>query len=557
MLTRLNIENFAIIDSQELELGPGLTVISGASGAGKSIIVDALGLALGARGEGSCAKNPEKRVDISLEVDLEARPEIADWLRERDLGDADGLCALRRLIDPKGRSRAYVNGAPVPLRDLQALGERLVAIHGQHDHYALLRADTPRRLLDSFADGDEAAQAVAQCARQWRELRERLQADGDDAARESRAQLLRFQVEELDGLAPTAERIDALERDQRRGAAAEEIRAARAQALALCDGDDSVENSLNEALSTLEAAAAKDADLEAARELLASAREALRESARELRRHEEDAEVSGGDLAEIEAQLGALYQMARKHKINLDALPARHLELRAELETLERGTQGREETHRELAAAHQRYRELAATLGAQRAAAGEAFAEEINRQLAQLDMGHCDFRVELRAREADEPHPHGAEQVDFAIRANPGQPYGSLKQIASGGELSRLSLALRVVGGHRQLPPCLVFDEVDTGIGSAAAERVGALLRELGEGCQTLCVTHMAPIACYAERHFVATKTLEATSVSSRLRPLASKSERVEEIARLLAGSGVTRNSLAHAEEMLRQRSDA
>lgn len=550
MLTRLSIQNFVIIESLELELGPGLTIISGETGAGKSIVVDALELALGGRGENLLAKDPERRVEISLEIDVKDAPDADQWLRQRDLADDDGFCALRRLIDPGGRSRAYVNGSPTPLRDVQSLGAHLASVHGQHGHYALLRPDTPRLLLDGFAELGDLSSGVAETASQWRQLRRRAESE-DDHARQSREQLLRFQIEELDQIAPTPEGIETMESDQRRLAAAEEIRAARDRALALCDGDE-FQTALDDALRALRAAADKDARLAASLELLGAARETLREAGVELRAQE--TELDQARLAEVEAQLDALYKLAAKHKIKIAELPQRHQALREELADMEKGARSSADLRRELETLAQRYREQAAELGARRATAAAAFTDEIKRLLGELDMKQCDFRVVLQARDDDEPHPRGAEQVAFEIRTNPGQPYGGLQQIASGGELSRLSLALRTAGGREQLPPCLIFDEVDAGVSSGAAEHVGTLLRELGRHSQVLCVTHMATIACCADTHLVAVKTSSETSVDSRLRALRSEKDRVAEIARLLAGSGVTRNSLAHAEEMLRRR---
>ena len=556
MLTQICIRDFAIIHRLEQDLQPGMTALTGETGAGKSIIVDALGLTLGGRARARALPPGVERAEVSAVFSLEDAAAAAAWLAERDLSREDE-CLLRRTINAEGRSRAWINGQPCPVQDLQELGALLAAIHGQHANLTLLRQETQRDMLDAFGNLAAQAQKAREQARRWQELGEtlqRLQSGRGDG--EARKELLQYQVSELERLSVNEEEIQSLEEEHQRLASADQLRALCSEALATCDEQElSATALLGQGIRALEEASKADGRLQEALELLADAQSRGREAASVLGRCLDDFQEDPQRLALVEERMQAIHQAARRHKVESRELPALCRQLQEELQLLEKGgdsilhiQQEREESERE-------YRRHARVLSGERARCAKSLAEEVDRQLQALDMHHCRFEAHLVPREKSTPASGGDETVQFLVRTNPGHPAGPLEQVASGGELSRIGLALQVATLGKTAPPTLVFDEVDSGIGSSAAAQVGALLHQLGERGQTLCVTHLAQVAGQADHHLVADKEIGEGSTRATLRTLSGEDERVEEIARLITGRKITGKSRVHAREILQRKS--
>ena len=553
MLTQICIRDFAIIHRLEQDLHPGMTVITGETGAGKSIIVDALGLALGARAHARCVRPGAARTEISAVFSLEAIPAAGIWLAEREL-ERGAECQLRRTVTAEGRSRAWVNGQPCPLQDLQELGALLAAIHGQHAHYALLHRKTQQALLDAFGKLEGTAQKVRKSAQRWLELGQalqQLQAGGQDSG--ARQELLEYQVQELERLATSADEIADLEEEHRQLAAADALLAHCGEALASCDEQEqSATSLLGRGMQALAKASKVDKRLAEALELLTGAQSRSREAAGVLSRYLDSFQADPERLAQVESRMQAIHQAARRHKVDSKELPALHLQLQEELRASKEGGKHILQAQQEQKKAEAQYRQQAQILSEKRTHHAKSLAGEMDGWLQKLDMVRCHFEVHLLQRTENTPAAGGAETVEFRVSTNPGHPAGALEQIASGGELSRIGLALQAAALGKSAPPTLVFDEVDAGIGSSAAEQVGTLLHQLGERGQTLCVTHLAQVAGRADHHLVADKKAAGEDTRAELHLLAGEDERVEEIARLLAGRRITGKSRAHAKEILR-----
>lgn len=556
MLTHLTVDNYAIAEHIEAEFTAGMTVLTGETGAGKSILLDALGLALGDRADASVVRTGAERADIHAAFDVSAIKEAKAWLETRDLL-AGEECLLRRTITSEGRSRGYINGQPATLQDLKTIGELLIDIYSQHAHQSLLQRAQQRKLLDAFAGTETLAETVKTLAQQYQhgaEQLDRLSNQRDEVT--ARVQLLSYQVEELDKLDLGAEEIVALENERRALANGEQILRNSQHALALCrEGEINVVNILNQALKSLGDLDAKhlgsrQTGLMQAEDMLNSALIQVEEASHELQHYVDGFELDPQRLAEAEARLDAIYEIARKHRVQPQQLADLHAQLRAELDNVAGGGERIEQLQIELKALRANYAKQAGELSKRRQQAAQKLQKQIEKQLQALAMGGCRFTVALAQRETAVPHAHGGEDIEFLISTNPGTPPQSLNRIASGGELSRISLAIQVVTAQTSAIPTLVFDEVDVGIGGATAEVVGNLLRELGSRGQVLCVTHQPQVASKGHQHFSVEKIAERKSVRTQLRRL-GESEKIEEIARMLGGINVTEQSRAHAKEML------
>lgn len=551
MLIHLSIDNFAIADHLECELHPGMSVLTGETGAGKSILLDALGLALGGRADSAAVRKGANRADVHATFDVRAMSAVRQWLRERDLA-AEDECLLRRVVTSEGRSRAYINGQPVTLPDLRAIGEQLVDIHGQHAHQSLLRKPHQRQLLDGFANAAEGAEKVRELAQRHQALQTRL--EGALTRRDeldAREQLLRYQVEELDALALGDDELAELESEQRDLANGEQILRNSQQALAFCkEGEINVVSILQQALRVLQETGCRQGPVVEAEQMLASAAIQVDEAARELQHYLDDFELDPARLQDVESRLSAIYEIARKHRIPPDQLQSLHRDLQAELRNLVEGGGNIEQMEAELQAIVKDYTAAARTLTACRQRAAASLRQQVEKQLKQLAMGACRFLVQLTPREPDLLHPNGAEEVEFLISTNPGSDPQPLQRVASGGELSRISLAIQVATAQSSATATLVFDEVDVGIGGATAEVVGNLLRQLGSRTQVLCVTHQPQVASKGHNHFKVEKLTSKSSVRVTLEPLSNEA-RIEEIARMLGGLTITEQSRAHAREMV------
>jgi DNA repair protein RecN (Recombination protein N) len=552
MLVHLSIHNYAIVDHLDLELSAGMSAISGETGAGKSIMLDALGLCLGDRADSGVVRPGSDKADILASFDLADIPEARAWLTERDL-DSDGPCILRRVITAEGRSRGYINGSPCPQGDLKALGELLIDIHSQHEHQSLLKTDTHRRLLDEYAGSQELARQVQLAAQRWKQTRnelERISSQGDE--QRARHQLLSYQLEELDNLALGDNELEQLEQEHKALSNAESLLGACRQVLDLCSESDAgnVLSALTASLNRLGAFSDQGGALGEASNLLASAQIQIEEAVGELNRFIDHFDADPQRQQFLEERLDTIYTLARKHRIQPTELAALQQQLFEELESLNADDEAGERLAEELAAYERHYQEKAAELSALRGNAAESLSAAVQQEMQALGMPGGRFSIQLQALESTEPNGNGLEAVEFLVSANPGQPLRGLAKVASGGELSRISLAIQVITAQTSRVPTLVFDEVDVGIGGPTAEVVGQLLRRLGERGQVLCVTHLPQVAAQGHQHLFVHKRRGEGATSTAVSQL-DESGRIEEIARMLGGVDLTEESLAHARKMV------
>ena len=552
MLTHLKLRDFVIIDQAELEFEGGLTALTGETGAGKSIVVDALLMVAGDRATGDIVRQGAERAEIA--ASFSAIPaNAAAWLAEQAI-ECDDELIVRRVVGRDGRSRAFVNGQPVPLQALRELAECLIEIHGQQEFQHLVKRGAQRDLLDEHMGEPDLTGAVANLFERHRACRrehEALQAAAQD--RDSRRDLLRYQVGELAAEVATAAEIDALfverKRLSGRGRLAEAARTALAAAYEADGG--SAHDLLARAQSALRAPAETDPALVPAAQLLAEAAINIREAAEVLRRFLEMLDVDPQRQEEIERRTAALEDLARKHRVSPAELPAQRARLEGELAALANAQQSLVEMERTLAALTAEYRLAALRLSEARRRAALDLGGQITRLMQALGMRGGRFEVGLGPGDSA-VSTHGLDEVEFLVSANPGQPPKSLAKVASGGELSRISLAVRVAAAARTAAPCMVFDEVDAGIGGAVAEIVGRQLRVLGERCQVLCVTHLPQVASLAHSQFRVTKLSDGKNTRTAVKRLGT-AERVDEIARMSGGIDITEQARAHAREMLQR----
>jgi len=557
MLAEITIRNFAIIDSLAVEFGPGMTVLSGETGAGKSILVDALNLILGDRADAEAIREGADKTDISARFTLADAPAAAAWLAEHDLSDAsgddDGECLIRRVVAREGRSRAWVNGSPMPVRELRALGETLVDIHGQHAHQSLLKRGAQRELLDAYGEHSGSLAAVAAAAGALRDTRRAIERiEQVDASGDMRVDLLRYQVGELEALDLGEDELDALEAEHRRLASAERLIADGQRAMTVLSEaeDGAAVDQLGVAERLLGDLAIIDPGFNAIAELITSARIQTQEAADELRHHVDTLDIDPQRFREVEQRLASIQDLARKHHIQPVELPALAQRLVAELAELETAGERlnalRADEKRQLEA----YADTAATLSGKRSKAAKQLGKAISAIIRTLGMPEGDFSVSVTAGATTRPTATGTDEIEFLIAANPGQSARPLDKVASGGELSRISLAIEVVAAARTRIPTLVFDEVDTGIGGGVAEIVGRQLRALGKGGQSLCVTHLPQVAALADRHLRVSKKVVKGQTSTAIGAL-DATTRIEELARMLGGVELTEQTRAHAADMI------
>ena len=548
MLRRLSIHNFIIVDRLELDFAAGFGALTGETGAGKSILLDALSLALGERADTGVVRSGCDKADIAAEFDLPPDAELAAWLAEQELDTDDGALILRRVIDAGGRSKAWMNGAPVTLAQLRTAGQHLLDIHGQHAHHALLRADAQRQVLDTHAGAVELAAEVAALWRKWQALVDlRQAAERDTAASARERELLGWQIGELDELAFDPAEWRELNAEHGRLAHAADLLSGVGETLdGLGEGEQAVCSVLGHCASRLSTLAAIDPVLSGARELIEAAAIQAEEALHALRRYRDKLDLDPDRLAEIERRIGAVMDLARKHRAAPEELPALAAGWRVRLDALEASADPER-----LAAAEQAAREAylnaATRLSEARRTAAAALSSGITETMQSLAMSGGRFELALIPGEAS---AHGLEAVEFQVAANPGQEVRSLAKVASGGELSRIGLAIQVMASRDAATPTLIFDEVDVGIGGRVAEIVGQLLHRLGRDRQVLCVTHLPQVAACADWQWQIAKELRDGQTSSTVTPLDGPA-RVEEIARMLGGVNVTETTRRHAAEML------
>lgn len=548
MLQRLTIRDFVLVDRLELAFAAGFGTLTGETGAGKSILVDALAFALGERADASLVRSGAERAEVSAEFSLAGIPAATAWLRANDLEAGDDLL-LRRVLDAGGRSRAYLNGSPATVQQLREISEFLVDIHGQHAHQSLLRGDAQRTLLDTHAGLQALAGDVAAAWRAWRDARQTLEAAAGNAEAllREREQLV-WQVRELESLGFTAAEWATLNGEHKRLAhAASLMEGAQFALAALADGDGACENQLDTVAGRIAGLAEFDPALAEVAQLLQSAQAELVEAVSALRRYADRAELDPQRLGEIERRIEAVLGCARKYRATPDALPALFAGWQERLAALGEAADVAALEAR-VSAAAKAYDAFARKLSKGRARTAETLGAEVSRIMQQLALGGGRFEIALVPVEGGSAG--GLEQVEFRIAGLAGSEARALAKVASGGELSRISLAIQVVTSQAAKVPTLIFDEVDVGIGGGVAEVVGRLLRELGQQRQVLCVTHLPQVAARANWQWCVAKGSEAGQVRSRVAVL-DDDGRVEEIARMLGGVEITAITRQHAREML------
>lgn len=555
MLVQLSIRDLAIVDRLDLEFGPGATVLTGETGAGKSILVDALGLAAGGRASSALVRPGCERADVTAVFEIGGLPSVLKILKDLEADDPEAQCVLRRIVGADGRSRAFVNGTPVSAGTLRMLGDRLVDIHGQHSHHALLRRNEQRRLLDAYANHDQFLENVELLHAQFVEFQQQIeaeQADGEDPS--SRLDYLRFQVNELDGLNLSAGALAAINAEHARLAHAGELQQASQDALAALDDEDAA--CARAALAVAVRAVARieglDRSMAGARQLLEQATIEIDEASAQIRRYREGLDADPGRLEAVERRLSSIHDFARKHRVDPADLPALGERLRAEVDSLE-GRSDRLvalEKHRDEVL--KRFREAAGRLSESRRNAAAALSRAVTENLARLGMIGARFDIHLDSDATKAPAAFGVDRIEFMVAANPGLPMQPVASTASGGELSRISLAIQVIDVSATGISSVILDEVDVGIGGRHADVVGKMLRTMSQNRQILCVTHQPQVASCATHHLRILKNASAGSTTTSAEYLHGEL-RVEEIARMLGGAEVTRQTVAHAREMIQR----
>lgn len=545
MLRLLHVRDFVIVEEAEISFSPGFTVFSGETGAGKSILIDALSLVLGGRSDTGLLRAGAERAEITAVFETPAS--LHDWLKERELDPADDLI-LRRIIDTQGRSKAYVNGVPSNLSMLRELGSQLVDIHGQHAHQGLLVPANQRDMVDQQGRLTDLARTTREAWQAWRQAQEALESARRNAtSAQERRETLQWQLEELEKLAPKPGEWEQISNEQSRLAHGQTLLEGCGKALNLLDDESgSALQALNAAAHQIEALLRHDDQLQSVLEALESARISAAEAVSDLNSYLDRLELDPDALERAERRVNALFEAARKYHIEPEALPELLESLSAELAATEQAIDLASLEAR-LAETEQAYHAVADQLSAARAKAAKRLATEVTAAMQELAMEGGAFEIGL---EPCAPGPHGKETVEFRVAGHAGSAPRLLAKVASGGELARLSLALSVIASQAAQVPTLIFDEVDTGIGGAVAEVVGRLLHQLGSRHQVLCVTHLPQVAARGNHHFQVSKNSVDGSTVSEIRPL-DEEARVDEIARMLGGMTITDTTRRHASEML------
>lgn len=551
MLLSLSILDLAIVKALQLDLSQGMTVLTGETGAGKSILLTALGLALGERATADYVRPNCKRAEVNLEFDLTASPYALTWLQENEF-DENGQCLIRRVISNDGRSKAFINNRPVTLQTLQTFTRQLVEIHGQHAHLTLLESDEQRRLLDNYGKTAPLLEQVNACFKNWQTAQHELQhLQKKQFQAQQREALLRYQLDELEALNLGQFDYSALSETHKKLANLEQILMTGQNELdVLYDADKSAFRQLKNSLKALTGLEQFAPELQSVNLLLNEAQIQIEEAMYELRHFLESQEADPAQLQEIEQQLGVLQTLSRKHHVKPEELFALQQNLETELAQLNHSSERIEELEKLTAQYQQDYFPLAEKLTSQRQKSAKKLQQHISKMMKELGMPNGEFLVEVNVLATDTPKLNGNDSVVFLISANVGLPAKPLTKVASGGELSRISLAIQVTTASDKTTPTMIFDEVDSGIGGGIAEIVGQKLNQLSKNRQVLCVTHLPQVAAQAHQHLYVEKQHHSDMTASKVR-LLDNEERVLETARMLGGVEMTENTLAHAREML------
>ena len=554
MLTQLTINNFAIVRQLEIELAKGMSVITGETGAGKSIAIDALGLCLGQRIETSMVREGQERAEICATFFIEPTNPAYQWLQEQELQDPDNPsdCILRRVINADGRSKAFINSTPVSASQLKEIGQYLIHINGQHASQLLLKNDYQLQLVDTFAHHNDLLAQMREDYRAWKNLQTQVKNFQQKVAEnEAKKQLLQYQVEELDEFALRPNEYLELEEDQRRLSNSEQLTQLSQSALQLLSENEtvSIDSMLYRATQYIDELSELDPRYVSVQTMLNDALIQVQEAISEVQHLASHIEQDPMLLQEIEQRLGQALQLARKHNVKPEELVEWHQKLKAELTALLDFSESEERLILEEKAAFEKMKNTAKQLHESRSQAAEKLAQQVTHSIKGLSMENAEFFIEVNS-DLNKVAANGADNIVFTLRSNLGQQAQPLAKVASGGELSRISLAIQVLTSDQSAIPTLIFDEVDVGISGKTASVVGKLLRQLGDKCQVLCVTHLPQVACHGHHQFNVEKFTVDDKTETKMTAL-SQEERVPALARLLGGSEITDLALANAQEML------
>lgn len=558
MLRFLNIHDFVIVDRMEVEFGPGFTVLTGETGAGKSILIDALSLTLGQRSDTGQVRNGSKRAEISAEFDVSELPELISWLHENDLEgyDDNNVCLMRRVIEASGRSRGFINGHPATLQQLRMLGEKLVEIHGQHEHQSLLSIEKQRDLLDAFSGSRELAQAVATGYRRWQSLhKRRIEWEQNAASFEKEREQLELQIQELLTLNFSSDEWQDLKSNHSRlSHSASLLESVHTSLEILSESESASITQINSVISRMKGLLQYDDGLKSILDILDSAQIQLQEAVYELGRYKQSLDLDPKRLQEMEERLSVVHAIARKYHVTPDEILNLIKTLEGKLEELDQIGDS-EAMLKEEAIAKDVYMKLAKKLSVVRAGSARKLTQQVTAAMQTLAMEGGKFSVTQTP--LDKGSVHGIEQIEFEVSPHQGMPLRPLAKVVSGGELSRISLAIQVITSKVGVVPTLIFDEIDTGIGGRIAEIVGELLKKLGAERQVMCVTHLAQVASAGNQQWQVAKYGDSSSGENILSHITvlKDEERIEEIARMLGGVKITDTTRKHAAEMLRESS--
>lgn len=551
MLHSIHIQNFAIVETSQLQLDKGLTIITGETGAGKSILIDALNLVLGGRADsGSIRQNAN---NAQIEATFYHSAATRQWLQNLHINADDEMVTISRIVNKSGRSKAFINKMAVSVQNLKNFGDLLVDIHGQHAHQSLLKSEVQRQTLDDLAAEPTALKNVQKAYAIWKQYQTELrQLGGASQDREARLELLRYQVQELETLELTPDSIQNIETEHQRLAHAQKLLENSQIVLNLLDGeaDVTILSGFTQAVNLLVEAQQYDKRLDDVNNLLNEALIQAQEASSELRHYIDHLEIDPERLQFVEQYLAKLQDMARKHKVHYQNLPAHFDKLTAQLAELENYEQHAADLELQIQQALQDYQLAAEKLHEQREQTAQTLAAQITDNMQQLGMSGGQLVIAVTANPQATPSIHGMDTIDFLVSTNPGHAPKPLHKVASGGELSRISLAIQVITAQHSGVPTLIFDEVDVGISGGVAEIVGQLLRDLGRQRQILCITHLPQVASLGHQHLQVKKTIHQQNTYTQLHWL-NHQQRIEELARMLGGVEMTQQTLAHAREML------
>lgn len=554
MLRQLVINDLAVIDNLNIDFNSGMTVLTGETGAGKSILLDALGLILGNRADTNLIRGEADKTDITAIFAISDNPIVSEKLIELELAadsDTEDELFVRRTITKDGRSRAYLNNTPVPVQTLKEIGESLIDIHGQHAHQSLSKAKTQRELLDQFGQYQDLLSDLQNTWQEWKQVNEQLdnfKTEGEDF--EARLTLLRYQIEELEQVNISESEYEELTEEHKRQAHSQRLLDSCQSIISeLSESDTAIADRLAIHQKEMSELCQFDNELENINNLLDSATIQIEEACHELKNYLDQFDMDDNQFASIENRLDKLHELARKHKVKPEVLPEHLALLTTQLNQLEGGQEQHEQLQKKKTELTESFFKLADKLTKQRNDAAKKISKAVTEKMHELAIGG-QFKIDLEKMDYETPHQHGMDKISFLVSTNPGQPLRSITKVASGGELSRLSLAIQIIGSKDSGIPTLIFDEVDAGISGGVAQIVGKLLHRLAEHRQILCVTHLAQVASCGHHHLRVNKTTKANETFTQVETL-QHAERINEVARLLAGMEVTDESLANAAQML------